>query len=130
MRTTTSDTNADEPPFEVQHHDGGALSPTHVGSCVLFILARWSPDAVTRLDALLDALNDAGYLGRFVVVDHGSPQLDAIDFARRFGLTLHGWGEAFVVHDGKVLCRSSAEEGASIRQLADYALAVAQPTVH
>lgn len=110
----------------IERHVGATLTPQQVVHGIVFVLARWSPDAVARFDELSEELDRSGYVGRVIVVELDAA-LDALDFAQRFGLTLHGWGEAFAVSHGRVVARSSAEEGSS---LADLVRALVAPNLH
>ena len=104
--------------FDVSYHVGPTLTPERVGRGVVYVLARWSPEAVDRFDELSLELTRSGYSGKLIVVDLADTTLDVIAFGRCFGLAIHGWGEAFAVDGGRVVARSSMEEGSTLAALA------------
>jgi hypothetical protein len=93
------------------------LAPSAIGDGIVFVLARWSPDAVMRWEELLERLASTKWQGKVVLVDESAEGFDRAEFAKGYAMPLHGWGEAFAVASGRVICSSSAEDGASLEEL-------------
>jgi hypothetical protein len=103
---------------QVERSSGAGVTPRSVGDGIVFVLARWSPDALMRWDELLELLDGAAFAGRVVLLEEGAADFDRDAFAAHFALPLQGWGETFLVRGGRVVAACSAEEGCTLAQLA------------
>jgi hypothetical protein len=76
-------------------------SITSIQRGIVFLLARWSGPAVNARDILLNLLQDRGISEHLLCVDvDREPEIyDVPELSGK----IHGWGEAAVVRDGKIV---------------------------
>lgn len=76
-------------------------SITSIQRGVVFLFARWSGPAVFAHKFLSDFLQERGALDHLVCIDIDcEPELQSIP---EFAGKVHGWGEAAVVRNGKIV---------------------------
>ncbi|MFM2386622.1 MAG: hypothetical protein RL660_1379 [Bacteroidota bacterium] len=98
-----------------QHHnaqliqDLSGLNLTDFNEAIILVVAQWSGPSISNCKGILDVLTSVCYGGHILLVDNDSltPQFQE-EF---FGTLCHGWGECFVVKQGKICGAFVSKEG-------------------